>query len=567
MERQTIKKPLNGRGNNIPKDTFPLHYMGRPFEQKTTLKDASFSSYLRPEPPPPPPPKPEDNSRFAVDDSDQISVFEAENYFSEKDQNGSNKRDSLTENHHNDKAAQQRGCEFSAISRLSSVSSTDGYGYGGKLRARSFHATPTASSEASWNSQTGLLSNPQGSIPISLRNTPSDNNNNGRRNGGYSGNGTKWFLGLKCPCYGKNSVQVEENLSQPKTEPKTSFPSSSSSSSYPKRQCPKSINHHPTEAENRSIQSQNNSVAKKAEESIIPEQVVLDYRPFTSENRFPSHEGHQHHRRRRHHHNHHHHQGGLGSFRDGVGFSFPILNQSMSSKVQVPTRSPLDEPPRESLEIFQPPEESMDVQQRRGFGYPTSPTSRMTGTEEDGGSDASSDLFEIESFSTQTTSYRRRDSLDDEATTASYGRRQSVDEPVTPSVAATECYEPSEASINWSVTTAEGFDRGSVTNFSISASEFGDVANMRRQEAEVSGGGGGWGKRRSGGGGNGGGLLLSCRWEKAVSVGPTQQQGKWGQEDGSGGGGGRRVVGGGGGGPPMPMISTMRHVSSRPYKR
>ncbi|KAE9465788.1 hypothetical protein C3L33_02299, partial [Rhododendron williamsianum] len=427
--------------------------------------------------------------------------------------------DSLTENHHNDKAAQQRGCEFSAISRLSSVSSTDGYGYGGKLRARSFHATPTASSEASWNSQTGLLSNPQGSIPISLRNTPSDNNNNGRRNGGYSGNGTKWFLGLKCPCYGKNSVQVEENLSERKTEPKTSFPSSSS---YPKRQ---------------------------SEESI-PEQVVLDYRPFTSENRFPSHEGHQHHRRRRHHHNHH--QGGLGSFRDGVGFSFPILNQSLSSKVQVPTRSPLDEPPRESLEIFQPPEESMDVQQRRGFGYPTSPMSRMTGTEEDGGSDASSDLFEIESFSTQTTSYRRRDSLDDEVTTASYGRRQSVDEPVTPSVAATECYEPSEASINWSVTTAEGFDRGSVTNFSISASEFGDVANMRRQEAEVSGGGGGWGKRRSGGG-NGGGLLLSCRWEKAVSVGPTQQQGKWGQEDGSGGGGGRRVVGGGGGGgPPMP---------------
>lgn len=545
MERQTIRKPLNG--TNIAKDTTSLQYMSsRPFEPKTTMKDASFSSYLRPQPPP----KPEDNN--PVDDSDQISVFEAENYFSGKDQhNNNNKRDSSTVNHH-DKTAQQRGCEFSAISRLSSVSSTDGYGYGGKLRVRSFHATPTASSEASWNSQTGLLSQPEGSIPISLRNMPSDSN---QRNGGHSSNGTKWFSGLKCPCYGKNSVQVEENLSEPRTEPKkTSF---TSSASYSKRHIPISVNHYPNECENQSVPTQDNSITKQAEQ-IIPVQVVPDFSPFSSEN-------HHQHRRRRHHHNHH--QGGVGSFRDGVGFSFPILNQSLS-KAQVPIKAPMDhDPPRESLEVFQPLDESMEVQQRRGYGYPTSPMSRMTGTEEDGGSDASSDLFEIESFSTPTTtSYWRQDSLDGDTATM-YGRRQSLDEPVTPSVAATECYEPSEASINWSVTTAEGFDRGSVTNFSISASEFGDVANMRRQEAEMSGGGGGCSKRRSGGG-NGGGMMLSCRWEKAVSVGPTQQQGKWGHEDGGGGGGGRRVVGGGGGGgPPLPQISTMRHVGSRPYKR
>jgi hypothetical protein len=139
-------------------------------------------------------------------------------------------------------------------------------------------------------------------------------------------------------------------------------------------------------------------------------------------------------------------------------------------------------------------------------------------------SDASSDLFEIESFSTQTTSYAMcpnlRDSLDDASSfnarrlAATNGGilycRRSLDDPRTPSVAATECYEPSEASIDWSVTTAEGFDRGSVTNFSVSASEVDEMTMMR------GGGGGGAGKKR---GGNGG-LLMSCRCEKAVSVGP-----------------------------------------------
>ncbi|KAJ6305322.1 hypothetical protein OIU78_020789 [Salix suchowensis] len=90
-----------------------------------------------------------------------------------------------------------------------------------------------------------------------------------------------------------------------------------------------------------------------------------------------------------------------------------------------------------------------------------------------------------------------------------------LDEPRTPSIAPTECYEPSEASIDWSVTTAEGFDRGSVTNFSVSASEADETTMMRGREYGKNSGGGG-GKKR---GGNGG-LLMSCRCEKAVSVGP-----------------------------------------------
>ncbi|KAJ0079123.1 hypothetical protein Patl1_23626 [Pistacia atlantica] len=118
--------------------------------------------------------------------------------------------------------------------------------------------------------------------------------------------------------------------------------------------------------------------------------------------------------------------------------------------------------------------------------------------------------------------YHRRDSLDEAssfnarrliATNINGGLmcncRRSLDEPVTPSLAATECYEPSEASIDWSVTIAEGFDKGSVTNFSIMASKIDDMEMVRN-------GSGNNGKKKLGNG------LLSCPCEKAVSVGPNR---------------------------------------------
>lgn len=204
-----------------------------------------------------------------------------------------------------------------------------------------------------------------------------------------------------------------------------------------------------------------------------------------------------------------------------AGFSFPVQSQTPPpTKLVLPSATynpPLEDPPRHSLEVFRPADDPIptksisDLHRRQSF----------TVIDDDMASDASSDLFEIESFSTQTTSYAMcpnlRDSLDDASSfnarrlAATNGGslycRRSLDDPRTPSVAATECYEPSEASIDWSVTTAEGFDRGSVTNFSVSASEVDEMTMMR---------GGGAGKKR---GGNGG-LLMSCRCEKAVSVGP-----------------------------------------------
>jgi hypothetical protein len=133
--------------------------------------------------------------------------------------------------------------------------------------------------------------------------------------------------------------------------------------------------------------------------------------------------------------------------------------------------------------------------------------------DDDAASDASSDLFEIESFSTQTTGttsfpmYPRRESLDEAATT--YSRRLSGGDGGY-YVQAAE-YEPSEASVDWSVTTAEGFDRASVSNFS-SVSGWGGGGAGEND--------GGWGKvdRKSS---NYGLLNLRCAHEKAVSVGPN----------------------------------------------
>ncbi|GFP82083.1 hypothetical protein PHJA_000351600 [Phtheirospermum japonicum] len=232
------------------------------------------------------------------------------------------------------------------------------------------------------------------------------------------------------------------------------------------------------------------------------------------------------------------------SFVDGAtgGFSFPILKNPTQAAVRPPggfkgmiTKaivSPLDEdPPRDSLEVYQPTDSIIPPPRHHHF-KPGSPIARVETTDDDLGSDASSDLFELESFSTQTSlypMYRRRDSLDEAPTfnarrfnntsnnnNIQYGR-QSLDEPPTPSVAATECYAPSEVSIDWSVTTAEGYDRASVSNFSVSASEAGGAAFFRQRLKEEAGGDGG---KRKGNGGGGGLLLMSCRQGKAVSVGP-----------------------------------------------
>lgn len=466
MEPPTTLKTFNYTSSQQPMFSVvqppPLHY--RSSSLQANFQDISFSSYLK------------SKENDAADDT-EISIFDAQKYFSDKQQHMAETHDHLN----------------NSVPKLSSARN---------FRTRSFHATPTASSEASWNSQTGLLANPPGSAGVHLRNL-SDSKKR-------SSVARKWIFGRKCCCNGKKSVQVKEAVTSDSEHGtaennnnnngggKANYLYAKSRDSYKPKPPPSDI----MEIHQHKVMAPSPVRLLPPENTDPPRQQRISASGRT--------------------------------FVDGSGgFSFPILNTSAqvtkSKPVLKPMINPLEDPPRESLEVFQPMQEMCRAHFNSG-----SPIARV---DDDVASDASSDLFEIESFSTQTTSYpmyRRRDSLDEAPTfnarrfaaangltlnnnntNIQYGRR-SLDEPPTPSVAATECYAPSEVSIDWSVTTAEGFDRASVSNFSVSASEVGTAAFLRqRLQDELVGGDSG---RRKG---NGGGMLLmSCRQEKAVSVGP-----------------------------------------------
>ncbi|XBJ17210.1 hypothetical protein VPH35_008664 [Triticum aestivum] len=194
------------------------------------------------------------------------------------------------------------------------------------------------------------------------------------------------------------------------------------------------------------------------------------------------------------------------------GFTFPVISPSKAISSSV-----VDEPPRESLEVFRPIDEDSMV-----LVDPPPPLAAasflrapavMAATDDDAMSDASSDLFDLESFaasSSYPTTYRGRSS-----------RRNSGDDDLAYAAAAepalSECmYAPSEASVVWSVATAEGvaYDADSVANFSSATSACGveEFWFVPPGSAAMS---------RSAGRKKGGGFLDSCRCEKAVSVGPT----------------------------------------------
>ncbi|XP_075500442.1 protein PHYTOCHROME KINASE SUBSTRATE 4-like [Primulina tabacum] len=496
----------------------PLHYRSFPSNNPTTFKERSFSSFQ----PKDPIKNSQENETDSTIDDAEISIFDAQKYFGEN-----NDMKDIIKKPHQQQKQQQRipSHDLLSVPRLSSVSSADGYG--GNYRTRSFHATPTASSEASWNSQTGLLANPPGSVAVSLRNFPSDMRSK-KRNPAAK----KWSFCRKCCCISKNSVKAKEATSDSDVRghahvihnemnnmEKTSY-------SYVKRgqnsnekapaNMPQKIPIPNVEmALQQKATASNYHLQLSPEEKFAPtdpprqQRVSASGRPFGDAT--------------------------------AAAFSFPILNSSIhatkpagfKAKITKSVTNPLEDPPRYSLEVFQPVHDPMPISRTPDFN-PGSPMARLSNMDDDMYSDASSDLFEIESFSTQSNSYkmyRGRDSLDDEAPEFNPRRfassngmissnnnnlhaRRSIDEPPTPSVAATECYAPSEVSIDWSVTTAEGFDRASVTNFCISASEIGNVAFLhKRLQEEASGGDSG--KRK------GNGLLqMSCRQEKSVSVGP-----------------------------------------------
>lgn len=453
-----------------------------------------------------------------VDDSSELSIFDAKKYFNEVSTNNINKVSPITNISHPVTSLDQDSDQESELSRskpwtcvvtpLSSTAvskfspaPTSIDGYRRSYRARSFHSTtPTASSEASWNSQTGLLSNPPGAISVSVLRGDSDHHSERKTRKPTSSSSTRWvFTSSKCPCTGKKSVQVQE--SKVILDQKTS---------------PPYINNNTTGGDHSQSQSESPPSEKTSGENTMLLHHSSNDVVWSAQRRFPPNLLLQ----------------GPTTQRviASTGFTFPILKNNTNNNRDFPIRpinNPvlIEDPPRDSLEVFKP----SSARDGGGSGGVSGLKSRILASVaasggnativsdiDDVASDASSDLFEIESFSTQTAStttvtystmFHRRDSMELEARRlglATAATRRSLDEPMTPS---TDWYEPSEASIDWSVTTAEGFDRASIANMSEAEEPWTEKNNNNNNNSN----------RRRSSSGNG---LLSCRSEKAVSVGP-----------------------------------------------
>ncbi|KAJ6798826.1 protein PHYTOCHROME KINASE SUBSTRATE 4 [Iris pallida] len=448
------------------------------------LSQAASPSHLS-LPPKPPVSPPQASLSRRIHDAAEISIFGAERYFNGP---GADRDTAAIKNKKNGGVA-----ESLDVPGDSSVSSYS--------RARSYRATPTASSEASWNSQTGLLANPAGAAAaVRVRACPSNGTKKGsgssssnNTNSTSSFGGGRSFFGRHCPCYGKKSVDVEDiSFSETRRPTRSHCASSASRRGFPKMMDVDVLG---------SSNASGSTVPKK--ETV--EMVMTKFKIRATEpGLFALPEAHGRIGRRT----------VIGSGAIGGSFSFPVLLSPATAPPPLAKELEL-EPARESLEVFRPSEEPTPSEVRR----PVAPR------EDDIASDTSSDLFELESLSANSSAYRRRDSPAEPpklASTAAAGAGmlqllRSLEE----SVARSECYAPSEASVEWSVATAEaGFDRTSAANFSSAASDCGEARFVVRAEKERSDSGGndgGAAKKRGGGGGG----LLSCRCEKAVSVGPN----------------------------------------------
>ncbi|KHN34583.1 Protein PHYTOCHROME KINASE SUBSTRATE 4 [Glycine soja] len=358
-------------------------------------RDASFSSYLRP-----------GNKATTItaapleDATTELSIFDARKYFNDDDDNDNNnniQKVSISRVSPMERIPERGDVTITEATRYSSASSSvDSYAHIRNYRGRSFHVvTPTASSEASWNSQTGLLSHPPGAIPVSMQNPQNPKN---LQNPKLSK--SIWLLRRKCPCTGKKSVRVKESTQESKTQIS---------------QQERDTEHH-----------NNNNVRNH----ITPNNWILNQTPALApapatatiiaakSQRFHNSNSHR----------------VVSSVRVPFtdGFTFPVLNPNNPiTKLKLANVNGIveEDPPRESLEVFRPPDESTSHSQQSKDSFDGASASTFT------------------SISTTATAT---------ATGFFYGRRSMEEGSTTQTI--TEWYEPSEASIEWSVTTAEGHD-------------------------------------------------------------------------------------------------------------
>ncbi|KAF3956951.1 hypothetical protein CMV_017984 [Castanea mollissima] len=390
---------------------------------------------------------------------DEIGIFDARKYFNESsnieaEKVSYNSRVSpvINVNAMNLEHNSEQFDLSAAPNRFSSASSSvDGYINARNYMARAT-ATPTASSEASWNSKTGLLSNPPCAIPVSMRNAQKKSS-------------SRWFFCRKCPCTGKKSVQVQEKAHLPAPTPSLSHKHchrSSTGAMNPKRQTPQK-----TRSDNMWINTPSFfPLQMQGQHSVVR----ASGKPF------------------------------INTDHSANNFTFPILNPSSSSSSSLGARLPAR---HESSSI------STIQSIRKSFTLTSPNKSSIMIDDEEVASDTSSDLFEIESFSTTNHRDSRDEIVNAKGSNNYFLYSTRREEPNEIAVAPTdvEWYEASEASIDWSVTTAEGM--------SVAASELADddttIIRCNQKSSK---------QRSSSSKTNGLLLSSSCRCEKAVSVGP-----------------------------------------------
>ncbi|XP_022154278.1 uncharacterized protein LOC111021568, partial [Momordica charantia] len=297
-----------------------------------------------------------------LDDSSELSIFDAKKYFNEVSSNCINKvspvtsldstsisEDHLCEVRDSDQDSESRSKSSWAcgvthpvsptvVSKFSPTSTSapvDGYRHR-SYHARSFHsATPTASSEASWNSQTGLLSNPPGAISVSVLRGDSDHDleKKTRRPLSASSAAARWiFRSSKCPCSGKKSVQVQElKVIVSSDHLKTSPPNNYINNNPPQPSPPESLS-----------DPVNTTIAIVGENTMVLQQSDQNDVVWSTQRRFPPNlllQG----------------QTTTQRVIASTGFTFPILkNNNGEFPIRAVNASLIQDPPRDSLEVFRP---------------------------------------------------------------------------------------------------------------------------------------------------------------------------------------------------------------------
>ncbi|KAK7309781.1 hypothetical protein RJT34_06785 [Clitoria ternatea] len=362
------------------------------------LRDASFSSYLKNnEETLPESGHPFINNRKGPllqgvnnEDDGEIGVFEAQKYFNGEEIESPSRVGNNDANKHQ---YQFQKDEQPALETR-------------KFKVK--YGTPSVRSESSTNSQSALLQS-------SMKNSSMNMKNKVQRKSFLAS------LGCKCYCSDKNSVDVSDHAGEINFNKKATY----------------GVVHGKTTSKNifNADPDANHSVKMtKPHAELMINKDVYSQKPEKL---------------------------GAGSKREnGLAFSSATVNPSPGNQV-LKMQVKQVEKPRKSLEVFGSPildsrSKSLSLDRRLSLNsWDANPKLEETEFSNSGGnyndaeSDASSDLFEIESLTGKSNSFLARPTSNVVSTCAS----------------PTTCYAPSEASIEWSVVTASALEYSTMSDY------------------------------------------------------------------------------------------------------